>query len=349
MSDFLPELSGQQAIEPHNAEAEQAVLGSILMNQAAFFEVSFLSPEDFYIHKNGWMFQAIKNLIEKNKPVDSITLCDEMGLRLQEAGGAAYIVQLMSAVPTSVHAASYGKMVEEESIRRKMLVAASNIAMMANDDRMGIQEVLSGAENTIRNASTSRKSEDRIPDALKKEVLNLLGRGEKVALGVLERVLGKKKADLALGQLLSKGLVTRSQELEGVRVKPRVLPYLHLGVDVEAARQEARHLVARAPKQAALLEFLASRRKPVSLAEVREAAHCTPAIAKALQGKGLISIEGVQVWRDPLLDRSFSPSAPPPLTAAQEAALDQIRISLRQPGGSSPAVFLLHGVTAGHR
>jgi replicative DNA helicase len=165
--DFLPELpTSQQAIEPHNVEAEQAVLGSILMNQAAFFEVSFLSPEDFYIHKNGWVFQAIKNLIEKNKPVDSITLCDEMGLRLQEAGGAAYIVQLMSAVPTSVHAASYGKMVEEESIRRKMLVAASNIAMMANDDRMGIQEVLSGAENTIRNASTSRKSEDRIPDAL---------------------------------------------------------------------------------------------------------------------------------------------------------------------------------------
>ena len=187
-------------------------------------------------------------------------------------------------------------------------------------------------------ASASLTPEER-------QLLNLLEGGGRIALGVLERALGKKKAKLALGQLLSKGLVTRSQELEGVRVKPRVVPYLHLGVDVEAARQEARRLVARAPKQAALIEFLASRRNPVSLEEVRKAAHFTSAVARALQGKGLISIERVQVWRDPLLDRSFSPSAPPPLTAAQEAALDQIRISLRQPGVGSPAVFLLHGVT----
>ncbi|TET86447.1 MAG: DEAD/DEAH box helicase, partial [Dehalococcoidia bacterium] len=178
-----------------------------------------------------------------------------------------------------------------------------------------------------------------------KQLLNRLGKEGRVTQRAVEKALGRKKARMVLSQLLRKGLVTKSQELERVKVKPKVLPYVHLAVEAGVAQQEAKHLVGKAPRQAALLEFLASRRLPTPLEEAKREAHCAAITVKALEDKGLVFTEGVQVLRDPLLHRIFSPTMPPTLTAAQEAALYQIQASLRQTRKDGATVFLLYGVT----
>ena len=177
-----------------------------------------------------------------------------------------------------------------------------------------------------------------------RQLLRLLEKEGRVAQRVVEKVLGKKKATLVLRELLGKGLVSKSQELERLRVRPKVLPYLRLAVDAHAAVDEAERIARRAPKQAALLKLLADR-QPVSLKEAEREVQCTRAGARALQVKGLIVIEDVQVWRDPLLNRVFRPGVPLVLAAAQEAALKEIRAALREPAGNGTDVFLLHGVT----
>jgi primosomal protein N' (replication factor Y) len=173
------------------------------------------------------------------------------------------------------------------------------------------------------------------------QLVGLLEQEGRVAQSALEKALGQKKARRALDELLGEGLVVKSQELEKTRVRAKLVPHVRLAVEAEVAKAEAERLASRAPKQAALLRLLADRVEPVSVRETGAA----PAAVKALHDKGLISTVDVQVWRDPLLDRTFAPCTPPVLTTAQEAALVQIRTSLRQPGKDGAAAFLLHGVT----
>ena len=172
-------------------------------------------------------------------------------------------------------------------------------------------------------------------------LVDLLQREGRTAQAVLEKALGKKKARRALDELLARELVIRSQELERVKVGAKLVPHLCLAVEAEVGRTEAERLAPRAPKQAALLRLLADRNGPVPSRETG----ASPAAIKALRDKGLISTSDVQVWRDPLLDRQFVSSPPVNLTAAQAAALEEIRASLTQSGRGAPAAFLLHGVT----
>ncbi len=171
------------------------------------------------------------------------------------------------------------------------------------------------------------------------QLLDLLSKEGRVSQAVVEKALGKRKARRVVDALMVSGLVVKRQELEKVKVKPKVVPHVRLTVEAGAARQEAERLSSRAPKQAALLRLLADRAEPVPVRETG----ASPAALKVLRDKSLISIVDVQVWRDPLVDRAFAPTHPPMLTAAQEAALQHIRAGLSRPGGQS--VFLLHGVT----
>ena len=173
------------------------------------------------------------------------------------------------------------------------------------------------------------------------QLISLLERGGKMAQAVLEKALGQKKARRALDDLLARGLVVRSEELQRPKAKPKTVLHLELAVEAEVAVKEAGRLAARAPKRAALLRLLVDQGGPVSARETG----ATPATVKALRDKGLILTRDVHVWRDPLLDRLFVSCAPPTPTAAQEAALGQIRDSLRSPAKGPPAAFLLHGVT----
>ncbi|HJX69740.1 MAG TPA: hypothetical protein VJ441_01465, partial [Dehalococcoidia bacterium] len=137
-----------------------------------------------------------------------------------------------------------------------------------------------------------------------RQLLDRLEKEGKTTLGAVEKALGKKKARLVVDQLLRKGLVIKSQELERIKVKPKGIPYLKLAVEPELARQQIQ--ISKAPRQAALLELLINK-QPVSLQEAKRSVHCTPSVMKAPEDKGLISKEQVQVRRDPLLHRFFPP------------------------------------------
>ena len=183
-----------------------------------------------------------------------------------------------------------------------------------------------------------------------RKLINLLKRKEKVAIAEVEKVLGRKEARATIGQLVRKNLVTKTQELERAKVRPKMLPYIRLTVGSDEAQQEAEHLVGmrRALKQAKLLEFLVAESCPIPLSEAKKHVGCTNAVVDALRRKGIVTVEPVQVYRDPLAHRRFSILPAPTLTSAQEAVWHQIQaamVRLAKGANLEPPVFLLHGVT----
>jgi replicative DNA helicase len=153
-------------VEPHNREAEEALLGAVLINPEVFFEVaSFLGPSDFYIHRNGWIWDTFQHLVDRQQPIDALTVAEELERRgrLAEAGGAAYIAALMDNVPTSLHAEAYGRMVEEQSVRRRLLAAAGEIAAHAHDAGTSVTDVVGEAEKAVFEVSQRRLARDVQP------------------------------------------------------------------------------------------------------------------------------------------------------------------------------------------
>ena len=117
-----------EKLPPHNVDAEEAVIGALLIAPEAIFEVStFLKAEDFYREKNNWVYEADVTLYDRHDVIDVVTLCDEMERhgRLAEVGGAAYITSLMNAVPTAVHVEHYAHIVERCATLRRLIHAGS--------------------------------------------------------------------------------------------------------------------------------------------------------------------------------------------------------------------------------
>jgi len=151
---------------PHNVEAEEAILGSLLIDPEALFRVStFLTPEDFYIQKNAWLFGGIMTLYERREPIDLVTVTDELERRgqLVEAGGAAYVTSLINAVPSAIHAEAYGRITEHAALRRRLISAASDIAQLAYRETENVDEVVDQAEQALFNVSQRRITRDLAP------------------------------------------------------------------------------------------------------------------------------------------------------------------------------------------
>ncbi|MCX8061509.1 MAG: replicative DNA helicase [Anaerolineales bacterium] len=148
---------------PYNREAEEAVLGSVLINPEAYFEVaSFLRPEDFYLIRHRWIWECFTHLYETRTPIDYLTVTEELARRgqLEEAGGAAYISYLTTNVPTSLHAQAYGRIVEAASIRRQMMSAANEIAKLAIKEDTTVEDIMDEAEKAIFGVSERRLERD---------------------------------------------------------------------------------------------------------------------------------------------------------------------------------------------
>jgi len=181
-----------------------------------------------------------------------------------------------------------------------------------------------------------------------RHVLELVQERGKVSLRELEKALGKKRAQTVVSQLVARGLAVRSYHLEPVKVRPRTELYLGLAVEAGEAQEEAVRLrEKKAVKQAVLLEFLARQSAEVSWVEARQRVNCTRAMAEALVNKGLVTVQPVQVKREPISYQHIMPSKPLALTAAQESAFKAIQSGLLNSAQASlsPTVFLLHGVT----
>lgn len=155
-----------ERVPPNNVEAEEALLGSLLIDPDAIFEVaSFLKPEAFYREQNRWIYQAILDLSERREPVDLITLTDELRRReqLAELGGEATIISLINTVPTSINARSYGQIIEAAALRRRMIAAASTIANLAYDQDENVNVVIDRAEQALFSISEKRTTRDLVP------------------------------------------------------------------------------------------------------------------------------------------------------------------------------------------
>ncbi|MDX1416431.1 MAG: replicative DNA helicase [Candidatus Promineifilaceae bacterium] len=159
-------MSETERLPPHSIEAEEAILGSLLIDPDAIFEVaSFLKPEAFYRVRNRWIYDAILTLNEKREPVDFITLTEELRRReqLEEAGGEAYIVGLLGVVPTATNASSYAHVVEAAATRRKLISAAGTIANLAYNEAEDISMVIDRSEQTLFGVSEERTTRDLVP------------------------------------------------------------------------------------------------------------------------------------------------------------------------------------------
>jgi replicative DNA helicase len=151
---------------PANPEAEEAVLGSLLIDPDAIIKVaSFLEPDDFYREKNSWIYQAILDLHERREPADFVTLVDELERRdqLQQIGGAAYITSLINSVPTAVHVEHYAHIIERAATLRRLIGAAGQITALAYEEAEDVDEVVDRAEQLVFNVSERRIRHDLTP------------------------------------------------------------------------------------------------------------------------------------------------------------------------------------------
>ncbi len=151
---------------PHNREAEEAVVGAVLINPEAYFDLAqFLRADDFYIVRHRWIWEAFTRLHEKRIPLDLLTISEELenAGQLLEIGGPAYLTALLNQVPTSLHAEAYGRMVEAAAIRRRLLTSANQIATLAYNEQESVENVIEESEKAIFNVSERRLRKDMQP------------------------------------------------------------------------------------------------------------------------------------------------------------------------------------------
>jgi replicative DNA helicase len=155
----LPRLTTDGQPIPHNREAEEAVLGSVLVNAEVYYDLAhFLSPDDFFLHRNRWIWEAFSDLQEQRLPIDLLTVAEELERhgRLVETGGQSYLTGLINNVPSSIHAEAYGHMVEEAATRRRLLDAANQIARLAYQADAMLEDVVDESEKAVFGVSERR-------------------------------------------------------------------------------------------------------------------------------------------------------------------------------------------------
>jgi replicative DNA helicase len=209
--ETLPAASVER-LPPHNLEAEQSLLGSLLIDRDAIIRVaSFIKPDDFYHQANGLIYRSIFDLYNRREPTDFITLSDELGRRdqLDQVGGIAYLTALLNAVPTAVHVEYYGRIVERTATLRRLIDAGARIVAVGYREGIDTEDALDEAERAIFEVSQKRQTKDFVSVA---EVLDRFfdqidymqqHRGDVVGVGTgfsdLDQLLGGlQRSDLVI-------------------------------------------------------------------------------------------------------------------------------------------------------
>ncbi len=146
-------------LAPQAVEAEQSVLGSILIDADAILRVGdFLKPADFYRQQHADVYEAMLALHGQREPIDLVTLGDELRRRdkLDAIGGPAYLTSLMNSVPTAVHAEHYGRIVERKAVLRNLIGAAGRIAAVGYEEANDAEVAIDRAESILFEISQRR-------------------------------------------------------------------------------------------------------------------------------------------------------------------------------------------------
>ena len=139
--------------QPNNLQAEQAVIGGLLLAESAWDEViRLIGPEDFYNPRHRLIFEGIYSLREDNSPVDYVTLSEWLTRRnkLNDIGGSAYLASIIDSVASSANIISYAKIVRELSLRRLLIKTGSDISRLSQSSNdQSLPELLSDVEQRI--------------------------------------------------------------------------------------------------------------------------------------------------------------------------------------------------------
>jgi replicative DNA helicase len=169
MSEFPPfedTTTSTDTQQPHSREAEEAVLGAVLINPETYFDLAQkLRADDFYIIRNRWIWEAFTQLTERRQPIDFLTVCAALDEKnhFVETGGSPYITTLINQTPTSLHAQAYAEIVEENAMRRRMLEAANQLAKQAYDKGKNVNTLIDEAEKAVFGLSERRITNDLQP------------------------------------------------------------------------------------------------------------------------------------------------------------------------------------------
>jgi replicative DNA helicase len=137
---------------PQNIEAEQSLLGCLMLDKNALIKVvDFVGADDFYKDAHKEIYRALLELFEKSEPMDIISISTKLRekQKLEQIGGSTYLTTLINVVPTATHVTNYAKIVREKKILRDLISASQEIGLNAFDETQEVDDLLDKAEKSI--------------------------------------------------------------------------------------------------------------------------------------------------------------------------------------------------------
>lgn len=200
-----------EKLPPHDVDAEEAVIASLLVDGEAIFKVApILRPEDFFREKNVWAYDACLALWERGEAINQITLAHELARRgrLEELGGVAYLSRLVTELPTPLGVEYYAQIVQRDAVYRRLIDAAGKIERLAYQGGPDLSATISRAEALLAEVRGEKLVSDfvHIRELLERHVEAAEGEGAEAAAGHirtgfmdLDTLLGGlKRADLII-------------------------------------------------------------------------------------------------------------------------------------------------------
>ena len=152
-----------ERLPPHDIEAEEAVIASLLVDSEAIYKVAaILQPDDFFREKNAWAYEACLALWERNETINEVTVDHELARRdrLEQIGGLAYLSRLVTELPTPIGVEHYAGIVKRDAVYRRLIEAASRITQMAYSGGPDLDGTLARAESLLLSLSTGQRLSD---------------------------------------------------------------------------------------------------------------------------------------------------------------------------------------------
>jgi replicative DNA helicase len=148
----MPGQVNDEKLPPHDTDAEEAVIGSLLIDGASIYQISdFLQVSDFYYEQNQWLYEACRSLYERDEAINQITVAQELSRqgRLELCGGAAHLSYLISICPTSLDIEHYARIVYRLSVMRQLISGGDRIAAIGYEAGPDVEDSLSRAESIL--------------------------------------------------------------------------------------------------------------------------------------------------------------------------------------------------------
>jgi replicative DNA helicase len=199
-------------VPPHNIEAEQSVLGSLMLDKDAIIKIADLvKTGDFYKDDHNTIYEMMLELYEEREPIDVLSLSNKLEekKKLEEIGGASYLASLVNGVPSAINVTHYAKVVQKKALLRKLIGVATEIVEMGYQEGEDVEKILDDAEQKVFGVSQKYIKQDFVPlrSILESafERIDKLHREENILRGVptgypdLDNILaGLQKSDLVI-------------------------------------------------------------------------------------------------------------------------------------------------------